>query len=89
MKIKKLNAKKNFLAVDEVFQKIALTEGTSVEQVKSEIRRAILIGWNSSDPQTREIWRQIPCKGDMPTPEELVYWGSIQMYNARLSMLRT
>lgn len=87
MKNKKVKSQNGLLAVEKTFQKIALSEGTTVDYVKSKIKEAILIGWNSKDPQTREMWRQIPCKGDMPTPEELVYWGTNQVLSTRKSML--
>ena len=27
-------------------------------------------GWNDLDPEKRAQWRKIPCKGELPTPDE-------------------
>jgi len=65
--MKKVNAKK-------AIEKIAEREGISPQDVRREIEKALLIGWCNSDPAIRENWRHIPCKGDMPTPEELIIY---------------
>lgn len=35
---------------------------------------AMTEGFNSKDPSARAMWAQIPCEGEMPTPEELIAW---------------
>ena len=55
-------------------RKIALREGITVEEVRTEMKKAMLIGLCSQDPAIRKKWKKIPCKGDIPTPEELIVY---------------
>lgn len=57
---------------EEVLEYIAKREGISVEKVRKEIKLAMFAGLVSSDPKAQEAWKQIPCAGDIPTPEELI-----------------
>lgn len=65
--MKKINA-------EDAIRKIALREGITVEEVRIEMKKAMLIGLCSQDPAIRERWKKIPCKGDVPTPEELIIY---------------
>ncbi|WP_099204949.1 sporulation initiation factor Spo0A [Scatolibacter rhodanostii] len=65
--MKKINA-------EATIRKIALSEGITVEEVRTEIKKAMLIGLCSQDPAIRAKWNKIPCKGDIPTPEELIVY---------------
>lgn len=65
--MKKVNA-------ETAIKKIAMREGITVEEVRAEMKRAMLIGLCSKDPAVRERWKRIPCKGDIPTPEELIVY---------------
>lgn len=57
---------------------LALQEGTTVEYINSQIRLAIVSGLNNPNPQVQENWKKIPCKGTIPTPEELIaYLGTV------------
>lgn len=56
----------------KIYQKIASTEGVSVEQVRKDIETAIETGLSNPDPDVQRIWSSIPCKNNRPTPEELV-----------------
>lgn len=38
------------------------------------MEKAVLAGLGSPDPAVRERWKRIPCKGDVPTPEELIFY---------------
>lgn len=60
-----------WIAKDAVNQ-IALREGKTVEQVRKEIQKAILIGLCSQDPKIQAYWKRIPSEGDIPTPEEVI-----------------
>ncbi len=59
---------------DKVFRKIAREYGKSVEEVYAEMQKAIADAWLSPDKTEAEQRRQamIPCKGDIPTPEEFI-----------------
>lgn len=65
--MKKINA-------EAAIRKIALREGITVEEVRTEMKKAMLIGLCSQDPAIREKWKKIPCKGDIPTLEELIVY---------------
>ena len=51
---------------------IAMKEGKPVEYIRSEIKKAMLSGLSNPDPEIQARWKQIPCKGDIPTPEEMI-----------------
>ena len=53
---------------------VAREEGVSVDSVREEIRAAIAEAMRSDDPAVRELWQNIPCKGEVPEPEELIAW---------------
>lgn len=50
----------------------ALAEGMSVETVRKEIKLAMLAGLCNQDPLVQARWKEIPCKGEVPAPEELI-----------------
>ena len=65
--MKKINA-------EAAIRKIAMREGITVEEVRTEMKKAMLIGLCNPNPAIRERWKNIPCKGDIPTPEELIVY---------------
>ena len=64
----------NLINAEEAIRKTAEEEGIDVEEVREEIQKAILIGIYSEDSVTRKKWRKTPCKGRVPTPEELIQY---------------
>ncbi len=58
--------------VERAMRQIAIKEGITVEDVRKEMIRAMLIGFYNPDPAIREKWRKIPHKGETPTPEEFI-----------------
>ena len=64
----------NFEKANNAVQKIAEKENISVEEVRREMKLAITEGLRSADPDVREMWKMIPCKGDTPEPEEVITW---------------
>lgn len=42
--------------------------------VYTEMQLAILSGMLNCSLKGSDVWRQIPCRGDCPTPEELIAW---------------
>lgn len=55
-----------------VFDLIAKKEGVSVEEVRSEMEVAIAVARMNKNPAIQELWRTIPCKDEIPTPEEVI-----------------
>lgn len=66
-----MNRKKN-RTFQENLEYLARRDGVTVEEVRYEMERVIRLGFLSPDPQIRAKWNAIPCKGEMPTPEEVV-----------------
>ena len=59
---------KQLAAARRAMEVIAAREGISVEEVRREIRLAILM----AQPRDAGIVSEIPCAGAIPTPEELI-----------------
>ncbi len=55
-------------------ESIAKSEGKTVDEVREEIMKAILYGITNEDPDVQAMWREIPCQGKLPTPEEVIIW---------------
>ena len=68
--MKNTNLKKARSAVKTV----AKNEGLTAAEVRKEMKAAMAEGMQSADPAVREMWRNIPCKGETPEPEELIAW---------------
>ena len=58
--------------MEKIMQEIAKDHGVSVEEVRRELELAIQAARANPDPQVQAQWANIPCKGDIPTPEELI-----------------
>ncbi len=58
--------------VRKAIAETAKQNGVSVNEVLEEIQKAINEGMKSSDPQVKEMWKNIPRKGEIPTPEEII-----------------
>ena len=65
--------------VTKAFEQLAIRDGISVAEVREEIQKAIDIGMSSSDPAVQEKWGKMPCRGERPTPEEVVLYLSKQV----------
>ena len=69
---KKIDAKK-------AIQIIARNNGTTVEKIRTHIKLAMLSGLSNPDPVIQARWKKIPCKGELPTPEELITFLAINV----------
>lgn len=61
----------------------AKKESISVDNVREEIKAAIAEGLSSNDPAVREMWKGIPCRGEVPEPEEVIAWAA-EMVRAKM-----
>lgn len=68
--------KRTFMSVDHALRELALRNGTTVEEVRKEIKLAMLAGLCNTDPAVREKWREISCIGEAPMPEELIAYAA-------------
>lgn len=55
---------------EHIFERLARERNITVEDMRTMIFRRIEKGWNDKNPEKRRQWRNIPCEGEMPTPEE-------------------
>ena len=46
--------------------------------VYTEMQLAMLAGMLNCSLNGSDVWRQIPCRGDCPTPEELIAWAAAE-----------
>lgn len=65
MKKKKINA-------DAALLEVARRHHTTVEEVRKEIRLAMIAAMCDPDPSIQRVWREIPCAGAALTPEDLI-----------------
>lgn len=55
---------------EDFFERLACERGITVEEMKQVILDRIEQGLHDPDPEKRKSWEDIPCEGDVPTPEE-------------------
>lgn len=58
---------------------ITARECKTVEEIRSDMKKAIQYGISNPDPTVRELWKTIPCVGGTPEPEELILWAMIRL----------
>lgn len=58
----------------KTLKQIAEREGVSLETVHHEIELVIAEALKNTDVRMRTLWKAIPCKGEYPTPEELIIY---------------
>ena len=64
---------KNHQASKAISQ-VAKSHHVSEDTVRKEIQEAISEALSSPDPAIQALWKQIPCVGETPEPEELIAW---------------
>lgn len=57
---------------EKAIRLLAMREGKTVEEIRKQMKLAMLAGLCCQDPEVQARWRKIPCKGEVPTPEELI-----------------
>ena len=65
MKKKKINA-------DAALREVARKNHITVDEVRKEIRLAMIAAMCDPDPAIQRVWREIPHAGDLLTPEDLI-----------------
>ena len=63
---------KKKIDAEKAIRSIAMREGVTTEEVRKQMKLAMLAGLCSQDPVVQARWKIIPCKGEVPTPEELI-----------------
>ena len=64
--------KRTRISAEQALQMVAIRNGMTVEEVRKEIKLAILAGLCNTASAVQAKWKEVPCAGDVPTPEELI-----------------
>lgn len=74
---------------EHIFERLAHERGITVEEMRAIISTRIEEGWNDPDPEKRAQWRKIPCKGELPTPDEWLRYAVERIrYDGRDELIR-
>ena len=60
---------------EHLFQRLARERNITVEEMREIISARIRRGMNDPDPEKRAQWEAIPREGEIPTPEEWLYYA--------------
>ena len=63
----------------ELLEAVAKQNNTTVEEVYKEMQIAIDAGFDNPDPEVQKMWRQIPFKGERPTPEDVIPYVALKV----------
>ena len=58
----------------QALKTIAKKENIPPDNIRREIKAAISNAMRNPDPVIKSMWEGVPCKGDVPEPEELIAW---------------
>lgn len=61
---------------ENIYRQVAMKNNTTVDEVKRQIKLAMLIGMCHQEPEIQRKWDSISHDGDVPTPEELLIFLS-------------
>lgn len=70
----KRNSESRLAGARRALEEVARRNNVTVEEVRREISKAILL----ARPKT-DAWTKIPCEGSVPTPEELIAYCAEQV----------
>ena len=63
------------MGMRKIYRQIARQNGVSTKEVKQEIQKMIEDAWGNPPNDggvIKAYQRQVPCRGEMPTPDELI-----------------
>lgn len=60
---------------EHLFERLARERNITVEEMRAIISARIEKGWNDPNPENRAQWRKIPCEGEIPTPDEWLWYA--------------
>ena len=64
--------KRRNIDAEAALREVARKNHTTLEEVRKEIRLAMIAAMCDPDPAIQRVWREIPCAGDALTPEDLI-----------------
>lgn len=48
----------------------------------------MLTGMVNQDPRVQHLWQEVPCEGEVPTPEEFILWAAKKSLLAKKAGVR-
>lgn len=63
----------------KAISRVAKNHNVSKAAVRNDMKAAIAEAMKNPDPKMQAIWKQIPCAGEAPEPEELIAWIMTQI----------
>lgn len=66
--------KRKIDSAKRAIEQIAIKNHTSVDEIRLQMKIAMINGLVSKDPKIKSYWQSIPCEGDVPTPEEFIVY---------------
>ena len=64
--------KRRNIDAEAAVRKVARKNHTTLEEVRKEIRLAMIAAMCDPDPSIQRVWLEIPCAGAALTPEDLI-----------------
>jgi len=64
--------KRKIAIAKRAIERIARENHTTVDEVRLQMKIAMMNGLISEDPKVKAYWQSIPCDGEVPTPEEFI-----------------
>lgn len=58
----------------KAISQVAKSHHVSEDTVREDMKAAISEAMRCPDPAVQDLWKQIPCAGETPEPEELIDW---------------
>lgn len=67
--------------MEKIIAQVAQKHGVTEAEVRRDMTEVIVEARKAAqnDPVARELWRACPCAGDIPTPEEFIFWNSCRV----------
>lgn len=70
------------MRMKKILEQIAREHGVTVKEVREEMQKAITEAWMNPPEDggvTAAYQRRVPCKGAIPTPEELIRYAAAEI----------
>ncbi len=74
------------MKMKKVLREVARANGVSVKEVREEIQKAIDEAWKTPPNDggvTAAYQQKVPCRGEIPTPEELIRYMAGEIRRTR------
>jgi len=71
------------MSMRKIYRKVARKHGISVKEVKEEMQKALEYAYTNTpdDGVTGAYQKQVPSKGEIPTPDEFIRYAANKIKN--------